>query len=170
MYKRVILTDTQIVYIIKAYSVDLIPMIELAKQHGVTRQCIHKMLRKAGIETRKGHATQLDVSCSCCGKEFKKLRCQVRRFLHVFCSQACYTAYLKHGNGNPLIIHRHSGRIARDIVLKHYALQPGNIVHHEDRNQYNNKLYNLKVFKNNGDHVRHHRGFLVPILWDGSIV
>jgi hypothetical protein len=66
-------------------------------------------------------------------------------------------------------MHRNSSRQARAIVSDHFALRPGNIVHHEDRNQYNNELNNLKVFTNSGDHVRHHRGFIVPILWEGTL-
>jgi transposase-like protein len=161
------LTDSEKVNIIKAYETDLIPMIELAKQHGVTRQCIHKLLRKAGVDTSKTGAANIEVSCTVCGTMFKKKRCQVRKAQHVFCSEACYFAWLKHGNGNPLIMHRNCSRIARSIVSKYFALRPGNIVHHEDRNQYNNELSNLRVFACQGDHIRYHRGFTVPILWNG---
>lgn len=165
--KRIRLTDKEKVNIIQSYTVDLIPMIELAKRHGITRQGIFKLLRSAGIDTSK-QASRILVSCSCCGKEIERPRCQVRKRLHMFCSDKCYHAWLKHGNGNPLVMHRHSSRTAREIVGKHFALRPGNTVHHDDRNQYNNNLNNLKVFANQGDHIRHHRGFIVPILWDGS--
>jgi hypothetical protein len=62
---------------------------------------------------------------------------------------------------------RNQGRIGSAVVSKYFDLQPGHVVHHEDRNDFNNHPSNLRVFANNGDHVRHHRGFIVPILWDG---
>ena len=163
------LTDQELVDIVRRYTVDLIPMIQLARDYGVTRQGIYKVLRKAGIDTSK-QAANLPVSCSCCGKQFTKKRCQVRKAKHVFCGEDCYFAWLKHGNGNPLIIHRSSARLAHKIVGEHYTLLPGQVVHHEDRNQFNNHISNLKVFSNNGDHVRYHRGFIVPVLFDGSMI
>lgn len=166
-YRR--LTDKEKVDIIKRYTVGLETMINLAKEYGITRQGLYRILNKAGVNTSK-EAAWMDVSCSCCGKEIKRLRCNIRNNKHLFCNDDCYFAWLKHGNGNPFIVHRHSSRIARGVISKYYALQPKEIVHHEDRNQYNNNVKNLKVFKNNGDHVRYHRGFIVPILFDGSTI
>ena len=166
------LTDKEKVDIIRAYETDLIPMQVLAKQHGVTRQGIFKMLVQAGVNTHKGPegASQITFSCTVCGKEGMMTRGRFRKSKHVFCGEPCYFAWLKHGNGNPLVMHRNSSRQARAIISDHFALRPSNIVHHEDRNQYNNELSNLKVFANQGDHVRHHRGFIVPILWDSSFI
>lgn len=164
-----ILTDKDRVNIIHAYQVDLIPIVKLAKQYGITRHGIYKMLKAVGIDTSKTTNSIIKVSCTVCGEETTRLRCQIRKSNHHFCSHKCYEAWLKHGNGNPLIMHRQSSRMARKVVEKHYPLRESQIVHHEDRNQYNNQLNNLKVFVNQGDHIRYHRGFEVPILWDGSI-
>ena len=163
-------TDKDVVDIINAYSVLLVPMIQIAKQYAVTRQCIFKILRKSGIDTSKATAAHIAVSCTVCGKETVKVRCQFRNANHHFCSEDCYFAWLKHGNGKPFIVHRHGTRQARDIVSKIFPLRPGHIVHHEDRNQFNNNLENLRVFANQGDHIRYHRGFLSSFLWDGSMV
>jgi transposase-like protein len=170
--KYVRLTDQERVYIVKAYETDLARMIDLAKQHGVTRQCIYKVLKQAGVNTHRGEggATQIHYSCTVCGKEGIMARARFRKRKHVFCGEECYFAWLKHGNGNPLIMHRTGARHARAIVSGLFSLRPGNVVHHEDRNQFNNALYNLKVFAYSGDHLRYHRGFDVPILWDGSKV
>lgn len=167
--KRRRLNDREKVDIINSYTVDLIPMAELAERYGVTRQAIFKMIRKAGIDTSK-EAAHMNVSCSCCGEITTRIRCQVRKSKHIFCSEECYFAWLKHGNGNPLVMHRQSSRIARKIVQEYFALAPTHTVHHEDRNQYNNNINNLKVFTCQGDHVRYHRGFTVPILFDGSTI
>ena len=168
MKKYVRLTDKEKVDIIERYTVGLIPMIELAAKYNITRQSVHKLLRAAEINTSK-QAAHIKLSCCCCGKEIIRLRCQVRKTKHMFCGDDCYSAWLKHGNGNPLIMHRHASRSARVVVSKYYALRPDEIVHHEDRNQNNNLIHNLKVFKNQGDHVRYHRGFIVPIMFDGSL-
>jgi hypothetical protein len=167
--KHIRLTDQDKVNIVHRYSVGLEPIIKLAAEYGLTRQGVYKMIRKAGVDTTKQGAN-LKVSCSCCGKEITKLRCQVRKALHLFCSAFCYHSFLKHGNGNPLVLSRNQQRLGRSTVAKYYALKPSDIVHHEDRNDFNNHPSNLRVFANNGDHVRHHRGFTVPILWDGSMV
>jgi hypothetical protein len=88
----------------------------------------------------------------------------------MFCGEDCYFAWLKHGNGNPLVIHRQAARSAREVISRYYALRPDEIAHHEDRNQNHNLIQNLKVFKNQGDHVRYHRGFIVPIMFDGNLI
>jgi hypothetical protein len=44
---------------------------------------------------------------------------------------------------------------------------PGYVIHHKDRNTLNNNPSNLMVFRNQGDHIRHHRGFDVEPVWAG---
>jgi len=160
------LTPKDQVDIIRAYSEQLTPMIALATQYGITRQGIHKMLKKAGIDTTCHKVT---VSCSTCDKEIKRHKSRIRKQLNHSCDDACYSAFLKAGNGNPYIQSRQGQRIARKKVSELFDLQPGNIVHHEDRNTLNNMLNNLKVFRNQGDHIRHHRGFTVTPIWDGTV-
>jgi hypothetical protein len=167
MKKYIRLTDKDKVDIIEQYTNGLVPMIKLSEQYGITRQGIHKVLRRAGVDTSK-QAANMVVSCTVCGTETPRLRCQVRNMKHHFCSNECYFAWLKHGNGNPLIMHKQGMRTARKVVQEYHALLPKEVVHHEDRNQFNNHPSNLKVFKNQGDHIRYHRDFLVPIIWDGS--
>jgi len=165
-------TDNDRVDIVRRYSVGLERMGDLAKDYAMTRQGIYKILKQAGIDTHKGKGGPCWVtfSCTVCGEESTKRRAEFRKRKHVFCGEKCYVAWLKHGNGNPLIMHRESGRQSRKIVAKYFPLRPSHVVHHEDRNQYNRHPSNLRVFKNNGDHVRYHRGFTVPILWDGRTI
>jgi hypothetical protein len=166
------LTDVEIVDIIDGYTVRLERMIDLATKHGITRQGVFKVLMRAGVNTHKGDggAAQIHYSCTVCGKEGVKNRANFRKRKHVFCNQDCYTAWLQHGNGNPLIIHRQGARVGRDIAGKYHTFLPGHVLHHEDRNQNNNHISNLKVFATQGDHIRYHRGFTVPILFDGSTI
>ena len=164
MIKHARLTRNQKVDIINAYSNDLTPMITLATQYGVSRQAIHKLLRKAGIDTKK---QRLPVSCSVCGMEILRTKARIRKQLNHFCSEDCYHAFLEAGNGLPYIQSRAGQKRARVIVSDHFSLQSGHVVHHENRNCLDNRLTNLKVFANNGDHTRYHRGFDVQPLWDG---
>lgn len=163
MGKQRRLTGKEQVDVVNAYTQDLEPMISIAKRYGVTRQGVFKILARAGVDTTK---RKLPVSCTVCGTEIMRHKARIRKQLHHFCSGACYHAFLHTGNGNPLIMNRHSSRLAREIVSQYFALSPANVVHHEDRNQLNNILSNLKVFANQGDHVRHHRGFDVVPLWE----
>jgi len=154
------------VNIIKAYR-ELTPMAQLAKEYSVSRQAIYKIIKKAGVPTMKGPYT---VSCDCCGKPTTKTRSRIRKQKHVFCSMDCYKAFLQAGNGFPYIGNRNGQRTARSIVSQYFQLKEGYIVHHENRNALDNRLSNLKVFRNQGDHIRYHRGFDVVPIWDGASI
>lgn len=158
------LTKNDKIYIIIAYQ-ELTPMIQLANKFNVSRQAIYKILKQAGIDTTK-HG--LPVSCTTCGRELIRDKFQIRKQKNHFCNEQCYFAFLQAGNGFPYIQNRQGQRIARSLVSKHFDLRDNYIVHHENRNCLDNRLKNLKVFCNQGDHIRHHRGFDVEPLWDGS--
>ena len=160
------ITQAQTVDVIDSYTNNLESMQSIANRLNITRQGIYKVLKRNGIDTRKNGG--LDVSCFTCNRVFKKHRCQVRKALHVFCSEECYHAFLKAGRGGAYIQSRHGQRIAREIVSRHFDLLEGHVVHHEDRNCLNNIVVNLKVFACQGDHIRYHRGFEVVPVWDGS--
>jgi hypothetical protein len=159
------LTEQEKEYAINAYQVELKPMITIAKECHVDRQAIYKFFKRAGIDTSKAVAAHITSSCCVCGKPVTKTRCIIRKTKHTFCDTQCYFAWLKHGNGNPLIVHRHSARLSRTEVSKYFNLLPDQVVHHEDRDQRNTHISNLIVFANQGDHVRYHRGIDVPIIW-----
>lgn len=169
MRKRARLTTKQKVYIIEAYQNQLTPMIILAEKYGITRQGIYKILKQAGVDTKK---TQIPVSCSTCGEQIYRTKARIRKQLNQFCNMDCYSAFISGGKpkwhwmsetGN-------SSRIARSVVNQYFALQGDQIVHHENHNRFDNQLANLRVFANQGDHIRHHRGFDVTPLWDGRYI
>jgi len=151
--------------IVERYSINLEPMISIAASMGLTRQAVWYRLQKRGVITTKG---KMEVSCTLCGKVFMRTKGRVRKTKQPFCSERCYWSWLEKGNGNTFIDNRRGRSRARVLVSKYFSLGPGNIVHHEDRDSTNNELSNLRVFACNGDHVRYHRGFRVPILFDGS--
>lgn len=150
--------------IVSEYSGNRRTMIELAGEYGLSRQGVWKILRLAGVDTRK---RKLDIECYWCGGSFKRTKKRVRRNIRNFCSEGCYMEWLGE-IGSDYIPSRHGQRIARGVVSGHFDLQPGHVVHHEDKNTLNNMLENLMVFSCNGDHVRYHRG--VPgadPIWSG---
>lgn len=164
----------QIVNIINAYSEQLEPIISIAARYNMSRQGVWKILKKVGVNTAKGAggASLISISCAACGKEIVVNRSRVRKRKRLFCDLTCYYAYLEAHQGGTYQQNRHGQRIARDKISKVFNLQPKHIVHHEDRNTLNNMLNNLKVFANQGDHIRYHRGQpdniydAIP-LWEG---
>jgi len=167
MIKHARLTRNQKVDIIEAYTNQLTPMSTLATEYGITRQGIYKILKQAGADTEK---KRLPVSCTTCGTEILRTKARIRKQLNHFCSSECYFAFLEAGNGFPYIENRAGQNRARVIVGDHFSLQVGHIVHHENRNCLDNRLDNIRVFANQGDHLRYHRGFDVNTIWDGREV
>jgi len=157
-------TVSDIDHIIQSYR-EFTPMTQIAKQYNVTRQRIWQILKQAGINTSKNGGVK--VTCDFCGTTFQKPRCQVRKRLHCFCSVDCYYNWLEKRKSNyePW---RHGMRIARKTVSKYFNLKDHHIVHHEDGDNKNNELWNLKIFENQGDHIRYHRGFDVTPIWEGN--
>ena len=138
--------------IIEAYTIDLWPLQEIADVLHVSRTAVHKYLTKHGVDTSKH---KIKVSCTTCGQTIERTRKRVRTQRNHFCSEGCYSAFL--GVGKTLANSNRQGqRIARRVVSELFDLQPEHVVHHEDRNQMNNLPNNLKVFGNNGDHLRYH--------------
>lgn len=159
--------DEQDVY--HSYTVMLEPMISIAKRHQVTRQAVWYCLRRLGVDTDKVKNGNIEVKCTWCKKSVTKKRSQVRDRRHIFCGEHCYYAWLnrKDWSGQPFIESNRGKKEAREVVSRYMLLLPGDIVHHEDRNQCNNALENLRVFNDAGEHTRYHRGFYVEPVWDG---
>ena len=164
------LSPNQKVDIIRAFTEQLEPMITIADRYNRSRQAIWKVLKKAGVDTSKSAAT-ITVSCTACGKSINRTRARIRNQVNHFCNYVCYYAFLEAGNGmGPYQESRQGQRIARSKIAEVFDLQSYHIVHHEDRNCYNNMWSNLKVFANQGDHIRYHRlgpDYIQPI-WDGT--
>lgn len=176
--------------IIEAYTIDLWSLQEIADSLQVSRTAVHKFLNKHGVNTSK---RRIKVSCTTCGATIERTKKRVRKQHNHFCDANCYTSFLDAGK-TMYKQSRHGQRIARIVVAKFFSLEPDHIVHHEDRNNYNNSPQNLKVFANQGDHLRYHHfkrdqytnkltqktkhrkawdqyhKFEVAPLWDGSTV
>ena len=138
--------------IIEAYTIDLWPLSEISEVLHVSKSAVWKILKKHGIDTSKHKIT---VSCTTCGKTIERTRKRVRKQLNHFCDSDCYDAFLDAGKTS-YTSSGNSSRVARAIVSQWFDLEPGSVVHHEDRNRFNNMKSNLKVFANQGDHIRYH--------------
>ena len=164
------LSERQTVDIITAFTVELESMQSIANRHNRTRQGIWKLLKRNGINPDE--YGKITVSCTACGAPVVRSRSHVRHRKHLFCGLECYSGYIEAMQNGSYSQNRQGQRVGRAIVSRYFALQPGNIVHHEDRNTMNNRPKNLKVFANQGDHIRYHRwtkdGIDVKPLWDGS--
>ena len=161
------LTDDEFEGVRKAYEDDLIPIKEIASWFHVSRTAIYKFLKKHGIDTSK---RKFPVKCHWCEKEFDRTKGRLRSQKYHFCSVECYYNYI-HEIGINYKPNRHGQRIGRMKVSEHFELEPGMVVHHEDGNNMNNEIDNLKVFANNGDHVRYHRWVnKAEPIWDGGSI
>lgn len=138
--------------IIEAYTINLYSLKEIADILHVSRPAVHKFLNKHGVDTSKH---KIQISCTTCGAVVERTRKRVRKQRNHFCSEDCYYAFLSAGKTS-YIQSKNGQRLARTKVAQYFNLQPEHIVHHEDRNSCNNLLNNLKVFANQGDHIKYH--------------
>ncbi len=151
--------------IIGAYVDDLTPMKEIASWVGVSKNAIYQFLKRAGVNTSK--SVRVKMVCDTCKEEYELRRGEARRQRtqrHHFCGSGCYYIYLE---SRDTIMNRYGSRTARRKVAEIFDLQPEHRVHHLDKDQTNNLLSNLVVFKDQGDHVRYHRDFEIELVWDG---
>jgi hypothetical protein len=153
--------------ILQIHDENLLSRTDMARLYGVSRTALWKWLKKNGRYLGKDRRIKLD--CRWCGKELERTPSRARNTKYAYCDHSCYFAWLEH-IGRPWSgsERRYGNRIGRAIVSRYFELRDGMVVHHEDRDVFNNAIYNLKVFASNGDHVRYHRCGDVDPIWDGS--
>ena len=161
---------------IKAYEEDLEPIMSIATRYNKSRQNIWKLLKKAGVDTSKH---KIAVSCTTCGAVIHRVKSQLRNKHNVFCDMNCYQSFMDAGATHSTE-RRRGNRRARILVAQYFDLQPGHIVHHEDKFPLNNQLWNLRVFATHGDHIRYHHRMrdlecnknssimIVEPIWNGA--
>lgn len=154
--------DTQ--HLVAMYTVQHLTLREIAaKLKGrMTHAGVAKRLKAAGIEARQGEHVQLH--CDFCGGAFDLVRCRWKMSEKHYCSEACYFASRENPNYIPW---RYGTQLARAVVGQHFQVKGEMIVHHEDGNQRNNDLGNLRVFLNQSEHMKYHHHHAAVVLWDG---
>ena len=136
---------------------------------GCSHAGVKKVLNILGVDTSKA-ATWREVECIVCSKVVRRTRSHYRRVRHPCCSRECYFAWLEAGALGEGYAGGYLGRLGRWKVEQEYGELPiGSVVHHENGDRTNNQLRNLVLFRNQGDHIRWHRGFRDKVnpLWSG---
>jgi predicted DNA-binding protein YlxM (UPF0122 family) len=81
--------------IVRLYTTEFVPAIELARRYDVTRAAIYGVLKRAGVNT--SYSVQAHVQTLCdyeqCGQTITKLRSVIRKNKHAFCNSGCYGAW-----------------------------------------------------------------------------
>lgn len=137
----------------RLYLVEHKTMQEIGDLLGCTRQNVHHRIRKFGID--KTSAERFNVRCDLCGREFSTTRKRYKLTIKHFCSLDCYKGYMK----NPEYKQWRNGqRIARAVMERHLGreLASGEIVHHNDGDNNNNTIENLRLFPSTGEHTAYH--------------
>lgn len=167
MKRRRRLTRDDQVEIVRRFCEELEPAISIAAAFGVTRQAVYRALQRNGVDTEK---RKYPTTCANCGAELMRTRQRLRDRERQFCDRACYYNYIEKVQPGTYRQWRHGQRLARAIVAKRFNLQPGNVVHHIDRDTGNNDIRNLMVFASGSDHLRYHRSDASkPMhIWEGA--
>jgi len=167
---------------------------EIGRRLGLTRARISQVLKRNRIRPTSFKESRL---CAFCQRPFLAYRSQPRKFCsracsgistvraaekacevcskpvirqaskksrRTFCSRECYHSVRQDGRYRQ---NRQGQRRARAIVSKCFPLEPQHVVHHEDRDNTNNSLPNLRVFASQADHMAYHHGSGVQPIWDG---
>lgn len=154
--------------IVRAFEVDLEPVISIAKRYEVTRAYIYKILKYNGVDTTKsGSNARQETICRFCGATIIVTRGRLRQKKNIYCSNKCWLNHLKKiriGKTD-----RYGGMIGRETVRMLWkGLTKEMVVHHVDGDEKNNHVSNLLVYATQGDHLRAHRGYPATPVWVGA--
>jgi DNA-binding transcriptional regulator LsrR (DeoR family) len=137
----------------KLYLVEHLTMQEIGKRVGCTRQNVHYLLRKNEVDISSGE--RFLAKCDVCGTEYSITR---RRFMNQekhFCSKSCYTSYMHNPDYRQWRDGQRMARKVMEIELER-RLVPGEVIHHEDGDNMNNDISNLRLFSSNSEHMKYH--------------
>ena len=153
------------------YERDKLALQAIADYFRVSRQAVYKVLLKRGVDTSKATGCKVAVRCAWCGVERLVVRSRARKHVHSYCNRDHWIAHLN--SGDAYLPNRRGQKLGRaTIELIYGPLPDGSVVHHVDKNDYNNDPVNLMLFASSADHLRFHRlgeRSMVVALWDGRV-
>jgi hypothetical protein len=137
----------------RKYLVEHRAMSEIAEEYGCSRQTVFDAIKRFGIDGSK--AERFVILCDVCGRDFEITRKRWRLTSTHHCSSECY--YKGRRNGS-YVAWRNGQRLARKVMedVLRRKLGIDEVVHHEDGDNRNNAVDNLRVFESQSEHVAYH--------------
>ena len=130
----------------RLYREELLTMEEVGKRLGCSKQNIYHILRSRGEDY---HVMFLVRKCKRCGGELTVNRGRLKRGGGVYCSVFCYHSD-RSING---VYSRRGTRIGRKVM----GASVGEVVHHINGDDFDNRVENLMVFKDSAAHASFHK-------------
>lgn len=143
--------------IIAWYTVDLLTMQEIADRTGVTRQSVCARVRRMGalVAYRGGPVWR---KCDNCGELYLARRKALRSGRARHCSMRCY-----HEHRSVFGKYSKKGQqMAREVC----SARSGEVIHHINGNNYDNRPGNLIVFRSHAQHAGFHKSGAARWLLD----
>lgn len=138
----------------------------IARYYSVSRIAVWKAWKKMGYETS---GFRVQRACEWCGSVVLQRRNRALNAKRAFCTQEHYLEWVK-ARGESYRPWRQGQRRAHAAVASYVQLQAGNVVHHHDGDNRNNRIDNLAVFATQADHMSYERGGDAKPIWDGYTI
>lgn len=148
--------------VVRYYTVAHLTLRAIGRLEGISATAVLRHLRIARVSAEAGE--WVEAQCPQCHKVFRRKRARWRKARQPRCSRECYFISRQNPRFRPW---RHGQRLAREVVSKHFELQPTHVVHHHNGDHHDNRPSNLAVFASQSDHMRHHHTGCPAPIWDG---
>lgn len=147
----------------KWYCDDLLTMQEIADRVGCKKQAVMHRLNKMGVAYRGGPVPR---KCKHCGETFSANRKRLKNGKSLYCSIYCYQSDVSVSGKLS-----HAGQRAGRRVAN---AREGEVVHHINGDNFDNRPENLIVFGSHAQHAGFHKSggarWLMDMVSDGKIV
>jgi len=136
----------------RLFEVGLMSCSKIAARYGCSRQHVHNILTRLGVDATKKMQT---TSCKVCGAAVLRTRGQMRKHFHNYCSPECWAIEVGSPEYQEL---RQADRLTLEAVRRVFALKPGNVVLHLDGDHCNRAPENLYVVRTLEEKLMFERG------------